>query len=65
MTERPRSIEAMRDELKLLGMERRDHLDLIKRLGKRAPEMVALSEYRLAVYRDAYLKFCELTGAKP
>jgi len=59
------SLETMRDELKCVGLERRDHLDLIKKLGKRSPEEIRLSEYRLQVFRAAYAKFCELTGVAP
>jgi hypothetical protein len=41
------------DEIRLIFMESRDHLDIIRRAGKRSKEEIALKEIRLALLKDA------------
>lgn len=61
MSEAP-SLQAMADELLCTGMERRDHLATLERIGKRPPEELALKRQRLETLRAAYAKFRELAG---
>lgn len=61
MSEAP-SLQAMADELLCTGMERRDHLELMEKLGKAPEEVLALKRLRLKVLRAAYAKFLELAG---
>jgi predicted ArsR family transcriptional regulator len=58
------SLQAMADELKCTGMERRDHLERLEKLGKYPAEVLALKRLRLETFRAAYRKFLELARLK-